>query len=438
MISLNTYNSIQRQFIRQEKLSSKSKTSHSLEAARQYFQLTRRGKAKRKSLLLFVQWIINQRIKYETVFAQQQTIADDLGIHVRHLRKLIRQLKVDGWLTVIETHGLCNIYILHPIFDDRAFCIGMNYAFNNLLVDKEMYRVMHNSIYVQNELSKKRITDIKEYQYQETVFEDERFVPQKTDRGILDEIFGSTKSDYAKMPSIYKKEYIQKKDTKNSSDISYKIDSDDIDILISNKKEGSIMQDLYSEKIIPYVDELKSIRPTIWGQIKLSAYPKEVVLHADIVTLNCKKQLATAFDRYKYFMSVCATYCRENQISTSWPLAIEIGKQLKMPDLGPFFDESFVPVKAAPNPVKRNSSTVNPYQHNLALVKEYNSILYEEMISGKKPVQQEDPAKTARITANAKIFRGILGLNEDGTFVAGATPEKAIAILAGSSIFKSG
>src|SRR6267142_1183352 len=135
MISISTYNNIQREFIRQGKFSSNQKIFHSLEDAQQYFALTRRGKAKRKALLLFVQWIIDKRIKYETIFAQQTTIAEHIGISVRHLRKLIRKLKCDGWLTVIETSGLCNIYILDSIFDNRAFCIGMNYAFNHLLVD---------------------------------------------------------------------------------------------------------------------------------------------------------------------------------------------------------------------------------------------------------------------------------------------------------------
>ncbi len=374
-ISINTYNNIHRQFIRQENLSSKQETSHSLESGKKYYVLTRRGKAKRKALLLVVQWIINQRIKYETVFAYQETIADDIGIHVRHLRKIIRQLKADKWLTVIDTPSLCNIYILNPIFDDKSFCIGMNYAFNNLLVDKEIYRIMYASKAMQNSKEQKSISDIKQHQYQETVYEDERFIPKETDRTALDEIFGLPvsnkiyeKSDCAKMPSIYKDEYTCENfsgkdfDTEYTSILYTEINEptkgviEDIfsspsslkskSIGILTKKGSTAMQALPTrQETLPCVDKLKSIYPTLHGTVILSAFPEEVILHADQRTLKCKKPLLTALDRWKYLMVVCKGYCADNKIETSWAKALKTRDQYNLTDKDPLFDETHVPEK---------------------------------------------------------------------------------------------
>lgn len=361
-ISISTYNDIQRQFIRQEKLSSKSKNPHSLESSKKYFTLPRRGKRFLKLKERFIQYLINQSIKYSVVFGHQEKIAEYLKCDVRHLRKIIKDLRQSGWITVISTPGLCNIYILDEIFDEKAFCIGMNYIFNNLLVDKDIYRVMYNSIYVQNESNKKSITDIKEHQYQETVFEDERFVPKETDRKALDEIFGSSK-----MPSIYKEEYTHEficddgavftdenqytytlESTKGviedifSPVISLKSES----ICVPNKKGSTAMQALPTvQEILPYADQLKSICPLLHGAIILSAFPKEVVLHADERTLKCKKPLNSALDRWKYLISVCKGYCAENKIETSWSMSLNIREKYSIHKDTPMFDENHAPVK---------------------------------------------------------------------------------------------
>lgn len=366
-ISINTYNIIQRRFIRQEKLL--RKTLHSLESSKKYFTLPRKGKRFLKLKERFIQYLIDQSIKYSVVFGHQEKIADYLDCDVRHLRKIIKDLRQSGWITVISTPGLCNIYMLHDIFDDRAFCIGMNYVFNNLLVDKDMYRVMHNSIYVQNELNKKSITDIKAHQYQEVVCDDERFRPKETNRETLDEIFGQQKHDLSKMPSLYKDEYTHEflicddgallefenqftynytEPTKGviedifSPNISLKSES----ICVPNKKGSTAMQALPTvQEILSYADQLKSIRPLLHGAIILSAFPKEVVLHADERTLKCKKPLLTALDKWKYLISVCKGYCAENKIETSWSMSLNVRNQYSIHKDTPMFDENHSPEK---------------------------------------------------------------------------------------------
>lgn len=457
MISINTYNHIQRQFIRQENLSSKLKTSFTLQYGQKYFILPAKGKRFLKGQEKFIQWLINQGIKYETIFAQQQTIADDIGIHVRHLRKIIKKLKADGWLTVIETTGLCNIYVLHPIFSDRAFCIGMNYVFENLLVDKDMYRMMNESKYVHNELNKKGdIREIQSHQYQDTIYEDERFVPKETDRAALDEIFGQPvsnkiiqKSDSLKMPSIYNNEYTSKNYINFSINFNKIISKNNITKLLINKlskninnnnsQKGKPMQDLYSTDIISYWRQLKSIKPTLWGQLYLSAFPEEIVLHADKVTLNCKKNLATNLDRWKYLLSVCKGYSKDNDVEPDWLGVFNEAKNMGMPQNAVFFDDTFTPVKEmAPQKASRSKSDINPYLHNQAILEEYGPHLKEnyskpmtilEEYEYVKANKENNPEALAHWDRNARAFREQMGLTEEGTFLPGRSPHEAMKIL---------
>ena len=176
----------------------------------------------------------------------------------------------------------------------------------------------------------------------------------------------------------------------------------------SLKKEEKSMQALYNENIISYWRELKSIRPTIWGQVYLSAFPEEVILHADKVTLNCKKKLATNLDRWRYLLSVCKSYCKDNDIETLWPQAFDTGKELGMPNDGPFFDDSFIPVKdIVINSPKRESgknfakqsilpsvSWKEAVAHNRAIIEMYGPQL-SKVPRPKQTIQQElDELKT--------------------------------------------
>lgn len=235
----------------------------------------------------------------------------------------------------------------------------------------------------------------------------------------------------------------------------------------SLKKEEKIMQALYNENIIPYWRELKSVRPTIWGQVYLSAFPEEVVLHADKVTLNCKKNLATNLDRWRYLLSVCKSYCKDNDIETSWPQAFDTGKELGMPNDGPFFDDSFIPVKDivinSPKRVggksfakqsvsssvsweeairsnrqltemynKRLADTLPPVEEIIASRLKFESLSQEEQECVRKEKIARKLSDEVKNSPSAREFRRILGLNEDGTFQAGSTPEQAIKILANS------
>jgi len=203
---------------------------------------------------------------------------------------------------------------------------------------------------------------------------------------------------------------------------------------INNKGIGSMEVGLYEKYVLSWVDEIKSIRPTIWGQVMLSAYPKEVVLLADKAVLRCKKPLETNMDKWKYLLSVCKIHSEQNKIQTSWPMAFEIGKELGMPNSGPFVDPLFVadPIKELPEKPKIQRNTEKIYQNEQAM----KQLGLDGCKRQKRKHQEEwewtrinNPEKFARWEESAKQFRAILGLHEDGTFQVGRSPQQAVDIL---------
>ena len=204
----------------------------------------------------------------------------------------------------------------------------------------------------------------------------------------------------------------------------------------NNSLKGKPMQDLYSTDIISYWRQLKSIRPTLWGQLYLSAFPEEIVLHADKVTLNCKKNLATNLDRWKYLLSVCKGYSKDNEIEPDWLGVFNEAKNMNMPQNAVFFDDTFTQVKeVVPQKTSRSKSNINPYLHNLELIREYGPHLESEL--NKKQTHEEEweqvrndqPQRYEARVKTAQQFRQMMGLTEDGEFLPGRSPHEAMKIL---------
>lgn len=448
-ISINSYKNIQQSYLRQVKLFNKTPICLSLEKAREYFSLPRKGKRYLKVKERFIQYLIDQSIKYEVVYGFQEKIAEYIDCDDRHLRKVIRELRKQQWITVIGTAGMCNIYILNPIFQERSFCIGMTYIWNNLLVDKEIYQAMYASKHFNEQKDK---PDIKSHQFHETVCDDERFRPAITDRIALDKIFGSSK-----MPSIFKDEYTHIQATqvesldsvlgmetlardfkKTMGEISSPLDSEgEIEnpqtgmTTMLLKKEQLLMQDLY-EELLPITTGLQSIRLTFWGQIRLSCFPDEAILYAD---QELFRVATPPQDPFKYFRAICERWCKENQIPGDWKRMIHLGQTHKMPNDGPFYDPSFIPVKPIVKKTQAKArAQVYPFQHNQAIVMEYAPHLANQpkplsILEEYEYMKKNNPEAIVHWDNNAKVYRRQLGLNEDGTFLPGRSPHEAISTL---------
>lgn len=99
---------------------------------------------------------------------------------------------------------------------------------------------------------------------------------------------------------------------------------------------------MVEEKILPISNNLKSIRLTNWGEIRLSCYPDEAILYADEQMLKLVKPVS---DRFKYFKGICENWCKEKEIPVAWSYMFKLAREHAMPDQGPFIDVSFQPVK---------------------------------------------------------------------------------------------
>ena len=115
----------------------------------------------------------------------------------------------------------------------------------------------------------------------------------------------------------------------------------------ANLKKGTGMENNLYEQIIPVAASLKSIRPTKWGQIKLSAFSDEAILYADSRMLKTATIVA---DKFKYMLKICKLHSDEHQLSINYNTMIELGAKHKMGDVHIWLDESFIPVKQAAKP----------------------------------------------------------------------------------------
>lgn len=201
---------------------------------------------------------------------------------------------------------------------------------------------------------------------------------------------------------------------------------------IQKKDKVAMQADLYSSVFIPITKNLKSIRVTVWGQIRLSCYPEAAILYADAELLKTNKQLT---NRFKYFCGIADSFCKENELPVDWSGMFRLARENGMPDLGPFYDPEFVPVKLVVQKTSKKTTGFNPGKHNQEIIDRLGTPQLKQ--KPKKMTHEEewewtrinDPVKFARWEANARQFRAMMGLNEDGTFQPGRSPHEAVDIL---------
>ncbi len=99
--------------------------------------------------------------------------------------------------------------------------------------------------------------------------------------------------------------------------------------------------------------ELKSIKPTIAGWVRLSSFPKQAVLEVDKRMHRNKERPRNPWN---YFVAAVNKYCQENGLATNWQLGNELKQKYNVTDEGPFVDESFVPSPPVYVPSRRTHS----------------------------------------------------------------------------------
>lgn len=93
------------------------------------------------------------------------------------------------------------------------------------------------------------------------------------------------------------------------------------------KKESTMEQPAW---ITPTLNAAtKALNLTKWGQIRLSAYPDQSILHALTVFKGSK---SAKNDLFKWFSSVCNEWCKKNNKAPDWALMHRLATENEMPD----------------------------------------------------------------------------------------------------------
>ncbi len=168
--------------------------------------------------------------------------------------------------------------------------------------------------------------------------------------------------------------------------------------------------------------ELKSIKLTENGQIRLQDIPEEVIYEIDNRIHRMKNQPTKPWN---YFYASCTKHCKEKGIALDFTYSRHLAVKHGVPDEGPFIDESFVPVPPVHIPVRKTYNKYQP-QENYAPVKELS---YAEKMKSQwkdervgidrekelRGAEQELSSLAATNPFAAILMRGIKDLSEEKT-----------------------
>lgn len=168
-------------------------------------------------------------------------------------------------------------------------------------------------------------------------------------------------------------------------------------------------------EVVMKIYELKSVKLTEYGQMRLSAFPEEVVYEIDRRMLRMAQR---PLKPWHYFVSSCKKYCEEKGLAIDWTKMQQLAGKHCMPDEGPFIDDSFVPVQ---NPIIPKRPAYGNQQGVYDAVSARSKAIEAAKIQAKENSrikQEREKVQSDTVESEAAIaFRKMLGMNEDGTFI---------------------
>ncbi len=112
-----------------------------------------------------------------------------------------------------------------------------------------------------------------------------------------------------------------------------------------------------------------------WGQLKLMAFPDEAIEYA-YKALNS----ANPRDPFKWFVSLCLTYCKQNSIAPDWNIMLNLCREHGMPDNAPMtLGPLLRPIQKTPKQEGHRNSTVPSHFADYAQRKEQERIAKEQL-----------------------------------------------------------
>lgn len=243
--------------------------------------------ALRENLQKFLLYLRNEWfVKYTVVNAAQQTFAEDMGVTRETINRWLKELEAAGAITItrnpVNNYETCR-YEPTPLLKKswyllRHFYVMLKYAalpISNLLSPAEPV-----------------VTQYKSFTEKET-----------NECSLVGYVFNSPSLSYYREPRATQTGTIKK------------------------LQLGGVMEHEWLSPELKGITDLLNLNK--WGQIKLSAFPKQALQHAAVVYRSSK---AVKKDQFHWFREVCNEWCRNNNVSPDYGLLYRLEAKYNMPE----------------------------------------------------------------------------------------------------------
>lgn len=332
--------------------------------------------------------------RFKGAFPSQGYIARKVGITRIHCNRLIAELEEGGFIEKLVRPWHSCIYKIHPMFWFEQTRTKFYKIFKSLSWICLVLLMSPHPMYREKGIQLEYVTRILE----------ERELLRKYNNSPLSLSYSS--SSYIRL---------SKKGREFLSDIT-------ITHTVNPSPEAS------------YLSNIKSLRLTKWGQIKLSVFPEDAISYADSFTDHIKK----AREPFKYFVTLCSNYCRDHSLEINYTLFYALQSMYGTKDNAPMLLPDESRTQSSPSTVSRQLQPVTK-RHELSEKEDYYKRaddygrakpVYRPKVEGKRKLTTKEALELARETIarrqidytvevqqKAQEMRKKMGINPNGTFV---------------------
>jgi DNA-binding Lrp family transcriptional regulator len=220
-----------------------------------------------KPRIKILNYLISLSLKNRVVFPSQETIAHIAGITRKTCSNLLKELSRDGLIEKKYYHRRSCFYVVHSDFFDYSIRSALSHIFSAF---KLLQITLLLSININSKFQSEYVTPL--------YYKDIRY------------------NNYSKKVPV----------------------ENGMDKLVSADNPISIA-----------IRDLNFLHLTKWGQIKLSAFPEDVIYEAKEEYL--KYEMPGIRDHFSYFMVSCLKICKEKNITPNWNWSRQLAHYYKMP-----------------------------------------------------------------------------------------------------------
>lgn len=128
-----------------------------------------------------------------------------------------------------------------------------------------------------------------------------------------------------------------------------------INIQKGGRVNESTRQFFGDNPLSPILDDIRGLKLTTWGKIKLSAFPEEAIVHAAKI-FEGRRGVKKPFN---FFITLCSNFCIAKKITPNWGWVSDLSIAFGMPDHPPLVDTTPEKPRIAPS-TRRQSPVESP------------------------------------------------------------------------------